>query len=93
MDIQNNSKIIFTEEEIERRKFELREKNRRDRVAIINYTVKQALTEQEQKYAQEEENRIISLIKKGKSLEDIMDFFSISKERIQQILDKNQKNL
>jgi hypothetical protein len=55
--------IIFTEEEIERRKCELREKNRRDRVAIVNYAVKQAITKQEQKYAQEEENRIISLIR------------------------------
>ena len=59
------------------------------RIAQINYAVKQALTEREQKYAQEEENRIISLIKKGKSLEDILDFSVLPPERVQQLWDEN----
>ena len=57
-DIQNNSelKITFTQEEIEHRKCELREKNRRDKVAIIEYVVKQAIEEEREKYTQAEKN-------------------------------------
>ena len=91
-DIQNNSelKITFTQEEIEHRKCELREKNRRDKVAIIEYVVKQAIEEEREKYTQAEKKRVVRLIEKGKSLEDIMGFFAISKEHIQQILDEHQ---
>lgn len=49
----------------------------------------QAVTEEhekmEQKYTQDEENRVIRLIKKGKSFNDIMDFTSLSQERVKQL--------
>ena len=81
---------IFTQDEINRRKYELREKNQRDRIAQINYAVKQAVTEEREKYAQEEENRVVRWIKKGKSFEDILDFTSLPQERVQQLWDKNK---
>ena len=80
---------IFTQDEINRRKYELREKNQRDRIAQINYAVKQAVTEEREKYAQEEENRVIRWIKKGKSLDDILDFTSLPQERVQQLWNEN----
>lgn len=84
------AETIFTQDEINRRRYELREKNQRDRIAQINYAVKQALTEEREKYAHEEENRVIRWIKKGKSLDDILDFTSLSQERVQQIWEENQ---
>ena len=56
----------------------------------MKYAIKEALKEEREKYAQEEENRVIRLIKKGKSLEDIMDFTSLSQERVKQLFDENQ---
>lgn len=84
------AETIFTQDEINRRKYELREKNQRDRIAEMKYAIKEALKEEREKYAQEEENRVIRLIKKGKSLEDIMDFTSLSQERVKQLFDENQ---
>ena len=88
------AETIFTQDEINRRRYELREKNQRDRVAQINYAVKQAVTqavtEEREKYVQEEEQRVISWIKKGKSFEDIMDFTSLTPERVQQLLNENR---
>ena len=81
---------IFTQDEINRRKYELREKSQRDRVAQINYAVNQAVIEEREKYAQEEENRVVKWIKKGKSFDDIMDFTSLTPERVQQLFDKNR---
>ena len=81
---------IFTQDEINRRKYELREKYQRDRIAQINYAVKQALNEEREKNAQEEENRVIRWIKKGKSFDDIMDFTSLPQERVQQLFNENQ---
>ena len=43
-----------------------------------------------EKYAQEEENRVVKWIKKGKSFDDIMDFTSLTPERVQQLFDKNR---
>ena len=84
------AETIFTQDEINRRRYELREKNQRDRVAQINYAVKQAVTEEREKYTQEEEKRVIRWIKKGKSFEDIMDFTSLTPERVRQIFDQNR---
>ena len=90
-----NAESIFTQDEINRRKYELREKNRRDRIAEMNYAieeaVEEALNEEREKYAQEEENRVVRLIKKGKSLDDILDFSSLPPERVQQLFTENQK--
>ena len=90
-----NAESIFTQDEINRRKYELREKNRRDRIAEINYAieeaVEEALNEEREKYAQEEENRVVRLIKKGKSLDDILDFSSLPLERVHQLFTENQK--
>ena len=86
-----HAESLFTQDEINRRRYELREKNQRDRVAEINYAVKQALTEEREKHIQEEEKRVISWIKKGKSLEDILDFTFLSQERVQQLLIEHQK--
>ena len=90
-----NAESIFTQDEINRRKYELREKNRRDRIAEINYAieeaVEEALNEEREKYAQEEENRVVRLIKKGKSLDDILDFSSLPPERVQQLFAEHQK--
>ena len=84
-----NAEKIFTQDEINRRRYELREKSQRDRIAQINYAVNQAVIEEREKYAQEEENRVIKWIKKGKSFDDIMDFTSLTPERVQQLFDKN----
>ena len=84
------SEVIFTQDEINRRRYELREKNRRDRVAQIDYAVTQALAQEREKYAQEEENRVVKWIKKGKSFDDIMDFTSLSPERVKQLFDENR---
>ena len=81
---------IFTQDEINRRRYELHEKNQRDRIAQINYAVNQAVIEEREKYAQEEENRVVKWIKKGKSFDDIMDFTSLTPERVQQLFDKNR---
>ena len=87
------AETIFTQDEINRRRYELREKNQRDRIAQINYAVKQAVTqaviEEREKYAQEEEKRVVSWIKKGKAFDDIMDFTSFTPERVQQLFDEN----
>lgn len=69
-----HAESLFTQDEINCRRYELREKSQRDRIAEINYAVKQALKAEREKYAQEEENRVIRLIKKGKSFGDILDF-------------------
>ena len=88
------AETIFTQDEINRRRYELREKNQRDRIAQINYAVKQAvsqaITEEREKYAQEEENRVVNWIKKGKSLDDIMDFTSLAPERVKQLFAENR---
>ena len=88
------AETIFTQDEINRRRYELREKNQRDRIAQINYAVKQAVTqavtEEREKYAQEEEKRVVNWIKKGKSFDDIMDFTSLAPERVQQLFDENR---
>jgi len=81
---------IFTQDEINRRRYELREKSQRDRIAQINYAVNQAVIEEREKYAQEEENRVVKWIKKGKSFDDIMDFTSLTPERVQQLFDENR---
>ena len=86
------AEVIFTQDEINRRKYELREKYQRDRIAEIDYAVNQAVTQavtqERQKYINEEENRVVKLIKKGKSFEDIMDFTSLPQERVQQLFDE-----
>lgn len=84
------AETIFTQDEINRRRYELREKNQRDRIAQIKYAVNQAVTEEREKYAQEEENRVVKWIKKGKTFADIMDFTSLTPERVQQLFDKNR---
>ncbi|MBR6012595.1 MAG: hypothetical protein IK062_02270 [Selenomonadaceae bacterium] len=85
---------LFTQDDINRRRYELREKNQRDRIAQMKYAVKEAveeaLHEERKKYAQEEENRVIRLIKKGKSFDDIMDFTSLPQERVLQLFDKHK---
>lgn len=86
---------VFTQDEINRRRYELREKNQRDRIAQMKYAIKEALKEErekmEQKYTQEEENRVVRWIKKGKSLDDILDFSSLPPERVQQLFAEHQK--
>lgn len=88
------AEAIFTQDEVNRRRYELREKNQRDRIAQINYAVKQAVTqavtEEREKYAQEEEKRVVNWIKKGKSFDDIMDFTSLAPERVQQLFAENR---
>ena len=74
---------LFTQDEINRRKYELHEKYQRNRIDQIEYAVKQALS-------QEEEKSVIRWIKKGKTLEDILDFSSLPSERVQQLWDENQ---
>ena len=81
---------IFTQDEINRRRYELREKSQRDRIAQINYAVNQAVIEEREKYTQEEENRVVKWIKKGKSFDDIMDFTYLTPERVQQLFDENR---
>lgn len=84
------AETIFTQDEINRRRYELREKNQRDRIAQINYAVNQAVIEEREKHVQEEENRVVKWIKKGKTFADIMDFTSLTPERVQQLFDKNR---
>ena len=55
----------------------------------MKYVIKQALNEEREKYAQEEESRVIRWIKKGTSLDDIIDFTSLSQERVQQLFDEH----
>lgn len=94
-----NAEIIFTQDEINRRIYEKREKFQRDRIAEINYAVNQAVNqavnrtvaEEREKYLQEEANRVINWIKKGKSLDDILDFSSLSSDRIHQLFDEYHK--
>lgn len=81
---------IFTQDEINRRRYELREKSQRDRIAQINYAVNQAVMEEREKHVQEEENRVVKWIRKGKSFDDIMDFTSLTPEHVQQLFDKNR---
>ena len=102
------AEVIFSQDEINRRKYELREKYQRDRIAEIDYAVNQAVTQAvtqvraeenekmnqaisaiEEKYIKEEEDRVVKLIKKGKSFEDIMDFTSLPQERVQQLFDEH----
>ena len=82
---------LFTQDEINRRRYELREKNQHDRIAQMKYAIKEALKEEREKYAQEEENRVVRWIKKGKSLDDILDFSSLPPERVQQLFAEHQK--
>lgn len=88
------AETIFTQDEINRRKYELREKSQRDHVAQINYAIKQAVaqavTEEREKDVQEEESRVVSWIKKGKSFDDIMDFTLLTPERVQQLFDETR---
>ena len=90
-----HAESVFTQDEINRRRYELREKNQRDRIAQMKYAIKEALKEErekmEQKYTQEEENRVVRWIKKGKSLDDILDFSSLPPERIHQLFAEHQK--
>ena len=86
------AETVFTQDEINRRRYELREKNQRDRIAQINYAVNQAITEEREKYIQEEENRVVKWIKKGKAFDDIMDFTSLTPERVKQLFDKDRSS-
>ena len=82
------AEVIFTQDEINRRKYDLHEKYQRDRIAEIDYAVNQ----ERKKYLQEEENRVIRWIKKGKSFDDIMDFTFLPQERVQQLFEVNNLN-
>ena len=84
------AETIFTPDEIHRRRSELWEKNQRDRIAQINYAVEQAITAEREKYFQEEEKRVVNWIKKGKSLDDIIDFTSLAPERVKQLWAENR---
>ena len=42
------------------------------------------------KNVREAEKRVVRLIKKGKSLDDILDFSSLPSERVQQLFDEHQ---
>ncbi len=96
-----NAEIIFTQDEINRRIYEKREKFKRDRIAELNYAVNRAVeravkrtakrTEKQdrEKYLKLEENRVINWCKKGKSLEDILDFSSLPPERVKQLFAEN----
>lgn len=84
------AETIFTQDELNQRRYELREKNQRDRIAQINYAVKQAVAMEREKYSKEEENRVVNWIKKGKSFDDIMDFTFLTPERVQQLFDENR---
>lgn len=86
-----HAESVFTQDEINRRRYELREKSQRDRVAQMKYAIKEALREEREKYVQEEENRVVRWIKKGKSLDDILDFSSLPPERVQQLFAEHQK--
>lgn len=82
---------LFTQDEINRRRYELHEKNQRDRIAQIKYAINEALKEEREKYVQEEENRVVRWIKKGKSLDDILDFSSLPHERVRQLFDEHRQ--
>ena len=84
------AETIFTQDEINRRRYELREKNQHDRIAQINYAVNQAVMEEREKHVQEEENRVVKWIKKGKAFDDIMDFTFLTPEYVKQLFDKNR---
>lgn len=84
------AETIFTQDEINRRRYELREKSQRDRIAQINYAVNQAVAQEREKYVQEEESRVVKWIRKGKAFSDIMDFTSLTPERVQQLFDENR---
>ncbi|MBQ3442097.1 MAG: PD-(D/E)XK nuclease family transposase [Selenomonadaceae bacterium] len=84
------AETIFTQDEINRRRYELREKSQRDRIAQINYAVNQAVAQEREKYVQEEESRVVKWIIKGKAFSDIMDFTSLTPERVQQLFDENR---
>ena len=81
---------LFTQDEINRRRYELREKNQRDRIAQMKYAIKEERKKWEQQSAQEEENRVVRWIKKGKSLDDILDFSSLPQERVLQLFDEHK---
>ena len=101
-----NAEIIFTQDEINRRIYEKREKFKRDRIAELNYAVNRAVkravkrtakrTEEKtikrerEKYLKLEENRVINWCKKGKSLEDILYFSSLPPERVKQLFAENR---
>lgn len=86
-----HAESVFTQDEINRRRYELREKNQRDRIAEMKYAIKEERKKWERQYVQEEENRVIRLIKKGKSLDDILDFSSLPPERVQQLFDEHRQ--
>ena len=93
-----NAEIIFTQDEINRRIYEKREKFKRDRIAELNYAVNRAVKRTEkrtekrerEKYLKLEENRVINWCKKGRSLEDILDFSSLPPERVKQLFAENR---
>ncbi len=84
-----NAEIIFTQDEINRRIYEKREKFKRDRIAELNYAVKRTKKREREKYLKLEENRVINWCKKGKFLEDILDFSSLPPERVKQLFAEN----
>ena len=81
---------LFTQDDINRRHYELREKNQRDRIAEMKYAIKEERKKWEQQSAQKEENRVVHWIKKGKSFDEIMDFTSLSQERVRQLFNEHQ---
>ena len=86
-----HAESLFTQAEINRRRYELREKNQRDRIAQMKYAIKEERKKWERHSVQEEENRVVRWIKKGKSLDDILDFSSLPPERVQQLFTEHQK--
>ena len=88
-----NAEIIFTQDEINRRIYEKREKFKRDRIAELNYAVNRAVKRTEkqdqEKYLKLEENRVINWCREGKSLEDILYFSSFPPERVKQLFAEN----
>lgn len=86
-----HAESLFTQDEINRRRYELREKNQRDRIAEMKYAIKEERKKWERQSAQEEENRVVRWIKKGKSLDDILDFSSLPPERVQQLFYEHQQ--
>ena len=86
-----HAESLFTQDEINRRRYELREKNQRDRIAQMKYAIKEERKKWERQSAQEEENRVVRWIIKGKSLDDILDFSSLPPERVHQLFAEHQK--
>ena len=84
-----NAEIIFTQDEINRRIYEKREKFKRDRIAELNYAVKRTEKREREKYLKLEENRVINWCREGKSLEDILYFSSLPPERVKQLFAEN----